>query len=201
MKVKPARDPGEVLFEVNRRDELLMKAMTSAPLRLKKILVPIDFSDCSKKALQYAFALGQQQNATLTLLYVVPPFSYGGGGEYGPIDYTSLEADMRSSAKNELAALSRKELGDKVGAENVVRFGAPTMGIVDLAKSLPADMIVISTHGRTGLKHVLMGSVAEYVVRHAPCPVLVVRPEERECLASEPRDERTASSYDTKIHN
>jgi nucleotide-binding universal stress UspA family protein len=62
--------------------------------------------------------------------------------------------------------------------------GSPTLEIVEMARSLPADLIVISTHGRTGLKHVVLGSVAEHVVRRAPCPVLVVREEEHEILAS-----------------
>jgi nucleotide-binding universal stress UspA family protein len=82
-----------------------------------------------------------------------------------------------------LANLVKEFVHGEVPAETVVRNGTPSMEIVELANTLPADIIIISTHGRSGLKHVLMGSVAEHVVRHAPCPVLVVREREREFLA------------------
>ncbi|MBM3837104.1 MAG: universal stress protein [Verrucomicrobia bacterium] len=146
--------------------------------RLKRILVPIDFSDCAKKALRYAIPLASQHRAALTLLYVVPA-NYA-VGEYGGIDYGSLEAEMRASGERQLASLIVDEIGDQVPVDPLVQCGSPAAEIVAVARGMPADLIVISTHGRTGLKHVLLGSAAEYVVRHAPCPVLVVREYERE---------------------
>jgi nucleotide-binding universal stress UspA family protein len=182
MKVKPTKHTGEVVLEVNRGDEPLLASGATAPFRLKKILVPIDFSDCSKKALQYALPLANQHAASLTLLYVVPTVSYA-AGEYGGIDYVPIEADMRANAEKELAKLAVDEVRNTVDTETIVRTGSPGRVIVEAAKSLPADMIVISTHGRTGFKHVFLGSVAEDVVRQAPCAVLVVREQEREFLS------------------
>lgn len=180
MKVKPAKYSGEVVLEMNRRDESLLSAAATAPFLLKKILVPIDFSDCSKKALQYAIPLAKQHGAELTLVYVAPSPPYA-SGEYGVIDYTSIEADMRASGQNQLKALVEDLHG--IPAETTVRCGSAAHEIIDTAKEILADLIVISTHGRTGLQHILLGSVAEYIVRYAPCPVLVVREREHEFLA------------------
>ena len=183
MKAKPANKRGAVVLELNRRDEPLMTAATTtaSPFRLKKILVPIDFSDCAKKALQYAIPLAKEHQAALKLLYVVPP-PYA-VGEYGGIDFAQLEADLRVSGDKELAKLAVEEVRGAVPADTLVRVGSPAREIVEAAKRLDVDAIVISTHGRTGLQHVLLGSVVENVVRRAPCPVLVVREREHEFLA------------------
>lgn len=183
MKARPARDSNAVVLEVGRRDESLLNAATTAPFRIKKILVPIDFSDCSKKALQYALPLGRQHGAAITLLYVVSGASYA-VGEYGGIDYASLEADMRISGEKQLETLAVDEVRGAVPTDTQVKTGSPAVEIIELARSLPADLIVISTHGRTGLKHVFLGSVAEHVVRHAPCPVLVVRERQHEFVSN-----------------
>ena len=100
MKIKPTTHPGGVLLEVNRRDEDLLSGAARGPLELKQILVPIDFSDCAKKALQYAIPLAKEHQAALKLLYVVPP-PYA-VGEYGGIDFAQLEADLRVSGDKEL---------------------------------------------------------------------------------------------------
>ena len=103
MKAKPTKHPGEVVLELNRRDEALLAAasgeVTPSPFRLKRILVPIDFSDCSKKALQYALALAKQHDAAITLLYVAATPTYSVDG-YGGIDYASLEADLLAGAES-----------------------------------------------------------------------------------------------------
>lgn len=182
MKVKPTKHSGEIVLELNRKDEQMLAAANTAPFRLKNILVPIDFSDCSRKALQYALPLARQHEAALTLLYVVPSLSYP-ASEYGGIDYPSLEADLRANRDTDLATLIVKEIAGQAPADAVVRTGSPAIQIVELAKSLPADIIVIATHGHSGFKHVFLGSVAEHVVRHAPCPVLVVREREHDFLA------------------
>jgi universal stress protein A len=184
MKAIPTKTPGEVRLELNRRDEPLMDAATrtavKSPFKLKRILVPIDFSDCSKKALQYALPLAREQQAAITLLYVVPP-AYG-SGEYPAIDYAQFEASLRESGEKQLAKLAVDEVRGEVPGDTLVRAGSPSREIIEVARSLPADLIVISTHGRTGLKHVLLGSVAEHVVQRAPCPVFVVREREHECI-------------------
>jgi nucleotide-binding universal stress UspA family protein len=104
-------------------------------------------------------------------------------GEYGGFNYAALEAEMRASGDKQLAALAADEVRGEVPADTLIRSGSPAAEIIAVAQTLPADLIVISTHGRTGLKHVVVGSVTEHVVRHAPCPVLVVRESEHEFLA------------------
>jgi nucleotide-binding universal stress UspA family protein len=182
MKAKPTNYPGEVVLELNRRDEPLMAAATSSgvksPFTLKRILVPIDFSDCAKKALRYAIPLAKEHEAAITLLYVVPTIAPT--GDFVAADYAALQAEMCANSDKELAKLAVDEVRGEVSADTIVHTGSPTLEIITMAKRLPADLIVISTHGRTGLKHVIMGSVAEAVVRRAPCPVLVVREREHE---------------------
>ena len=186
MKAKPIDKAGAVTLELNRRDEPLMDAATRtavrSPFTLKRILVPIDFSDCSRKALQYAVPLAKEHQAAITLLYVVPP-AYG-GSEFAAIDYAQLEAGMKAGGQEELAKLERDEMLKEVSTGSLVCVGSPAREIIEAAQSLPADLVVISTHGRTGLKHVFLGSVAEQVVQRAPCPVFVVREREHEILAS-----------------
>ena len=186
MKARPTQSPGEVTLELNRRDEPLMEAASRttprSPFKLKHILVPVDFSDCSKKALEYALPLAQEHNAVITLLFVVEP-AYG-AGEYGGVDYSNLKRDAKEHGERELDKLATDELHRDVSVVSLVRTGSPSREIIEAAESLPADLIVISTHGRTGLKHVFLGSVAEHVVQRAPCPVLVVREREREILAT-----------------
>ncbi len=180
MNEAPTQRSGEEGLEANRRDKPLLTATANAPFRFKKILVPIDFSDCSMKALQYAIPLAKRHNAVLTLLNVVPIPPYAIGECSG--DY-SITTCLRTSGEKEFTQLVGEVVRGGVTADTVIRNGSPNIEIVELAKSLPADIIIISTHGRSGLKHVLLGSVTEYVVRHAPCPVLVVREREHEFLA------------------
>lgn len=183
MKAKHAKHPGEVILELSQRDEPLMDAASNPVKRsafcLKRILVPIDFSDCSKKALAYAVPFAREYKAAITLLHVIP-INYS-VGEYGGGQY--IETEMRESSEKELAKLVVDDVAENVETETAVRVGSPTTQIVEVAKSIPADIIVISTHGHTGLKHVFLGSVAEHVVRCAPCPVLVVREKEHEFVA------------------
>lgn len=157
---------------------------SKSPFVMKTVLVPIDFSNCSRKALQYAVPMAKQHSARLVLLHVLPP-SYR-ADEYGGMDYGQLESQMRKEGERDLAELVQEEIHGEVATETLVRIGSPTWDILEAAKALPADLIVISTHGRTGLPHLLLGSVAEHVVQGAPCPVLVVREREHEMLAPSP---------------
>lgn len=184
MKAKPNQRPGEVVLEINRGDEAMMAAanvpVAASPFRICHILVPVDFSDCAKKALQYAIPLAKEHEAALTLLYVVPPIYTV--GEYGGMEYPQLQAEMQASGHKALEKLNETEVRGEVPTELVVRLGAPANEIIEAARTLESDLIVVSTHGRTGLKHLLLGSVAEHVVRRAPCPVLIVREREHEFL-------------------
>jgi nucleotide-binding universal stress UspA family protein len=177
MKVKPTPRPGRVVVEVDRKDERLLSAASPTPeqaFSLKRILVPIDFSECSQKALQYALPLARQFGARLLVVYVMPA-NYFVGSEFGPVDFPVPEAEWREQSRKELEAMARREIGETAAFDAVVLQGQPAHEIAACAQEQQASLIVISTHGRTGLRHVLVGSVAENVVRYAPCPVLVVR--------------------------
>ena len=100
------------------------------------------------------------------------------------IDYAQLQTEMKASGDAQLQKLAAAEVPAGLFKESLVGVGVPASEIVQAAKTLAADVIVIATHGRTGLKHVLLGSVVESVVRRAPCPVLVVREREHEFLAN-----------------
>lgn len=189
MKIKPSKKPGNVVVEMNPRDsERLSQAAETAngaprPFKLRTILVPVDFSACSRKALQYAIPLAREFGAAIALIHVVH-VNYAAGPEFGAMDFPLVEADLRKNAEGELAKLAAAEIQGQVAFVCLVRSGLEVIEIVDAAKKLESDLIVISTHGRTGLKHVFMGSVAENVVRLAPCPVLVVREQEHEFVKS-----------------
>ena len=144
--------------------------------RVKDILVPTDFSAASRNALKYALNLARQYEAKIKLLYVIEPPIYT-DFQAGPAVYNERETSERARA--ELEQL-RDEQGADAGyiADIRVVIGKPYAEITAVARGLQPDVIVIATHGRTGIKHVLLGSTAEKVVRHASCPVLVVRASE-----------------------
>ena len=143
-------------------------------LKLRKILVPLDFSNLSKAALPWATFLAAQFRAEIVLLNVVEkfPIDYLLGGEL--MNHTIVPLMKQSEADLEgIASGLSQSTGVNLSA--VVREGRPYEEICAAAKALAADLIVLTTHGYTGLKHVWLGSTAERVVRHALCPVLVVR--------------------------
>ena len=146
----------------------------AAPLKVKKILVPMDFSDLSKDALPWATFLAAQFKAEVVLLHVVEkfPIDYLMGRELTSHTIVPLVKQAEANLERATADLA-KALDLKMSA--VVREGRPYEEICDAAKVLGADLIVLTTHGYTGLKHVWLGSTAERVVQHAHRPVLVVR--------------------------
>jgi universal stress protein A len=144
-------------------------------LHLKRILVPIDFSECSVRALDYALAFAEQFAAKIILLHVVEPAVYPENYLAAPATLQEVQENLVQVGREHLAELSRKRLGHRIEAELLVRIGRAHSEIPDTAKAMGADLIVIGTHGHTGLKHVLLGSTAERVVRYAACPVLTVR--------------------------
>jgi nucleotide-binding universal stress UspA family protein len=143
-------------------------------MEIHHIIVPTDFSEHSQQAIQYARELAQTFGATLVLLHVVelppspieglPPSQLGG---------TLLE-DLEQQATSNLAQVLAKEAEVTVVRRVVV--GIPYRRIVEVAADEKVDLIVMATHGRTGFSHLFMGSVAEKVVRAAPCPVLTICP-------------------------
>jgi nucleotide-binding universal stress UspA family protein len=149
---------------------------------LRNILVPTDFSEPSKKALSYALCLAKQNGAKITLLHVLEPILVYPDAVY-PV---MMDANFGpSDAKNAFLKLRKEEHVDAhLLQATVIRQGTAHQEIVQAARDLETDLIIIATNGHTGLAHVLLGSTTERVVRHAPCPVLVVRQKEREILRS-----------------
>lgn len=175
MKVTPQGKEG-VSVQMGAHDDKLLAH--GGGFRLKKILVPIDFSSCSEKALTYALAFSKQFGASIVLLHVVH-INYS-GIEFGLVDFPSLEQEVADGARKSLMELSKKMISADVEVEVVVKTGQSFRQIAEAATELEADVIIMSTHGNTGLKHVLLGSTTENVVRYAPCPVLTVREHEHE---------------------
>jgi nucleotide-binding universal stress UspA family protein len=142
----------------------------------KQILCPVDFSDCSDYAMRYAALLAQKFEAHLTLLHVVAPILV-------PLPGDALAPPMRQADLADIADACRERLTRTAGdlAEKgiavacQVTSGVPYLEIIRVAEELHADMIVMGTHGRSGLVHLMIGSVAERVVRKAPCAVLTVK--------------------------
>jgi len=139
----------------------------------RRILVPIDFSLPSKRAMHYAREWTSLFQAELFLLHVVDPVA--AAGEFGASPVGKIRRDLVGRAKAALAGLAKTELPRSMSVAVDVRKGKPFDQIVSFARTIKADLIIMATHGHTGLKHMLLGSTAERVVRHAPCPVLVLR--------------------------
>jgi nucleotide-binding universal stress UspA family protein len=147
-------------------------SVLSRPVTLERILVPVDFSDCSLDALQYAVVVAQQAQASLMLLHVLEPVSYGLDFDLG--HFRSRE-DVRESWTKRLEKLAATHQHPHMPIEYRLRGGFPSDSILDAAKTLPCDLIVMGTHGRRGISHTISGSVAEAVLRKAHCPVIAVR--------------------------
>jgi nucleotide-binding universal stress UspA family protein len=152
----------------------------STAIALRKILVPIDFSEYSKKALHYAIPFARQFNAKILLLYVVEPTIYPADFSFGQIGMPNVENELRVKGEQELHELITNEIKGTVAAEALVKIGLPFVEVVSYAKDEGVDLIIVATHGHTGVEHILFGSTAEKIVRKAPCPVLVVRSDERD---------------------
>ena len=142
---------------------------TSCPLsKGERILVAVDGSQCSEKALEQALSMGKVCNSTLFAVSVIEMYPESLGVAY------QLEEKMEKEARAILEGVKQKAERDNIQCETIVHMGArPDQLIVQEARDKKVDLIVLGTHGRTGLKKLLMGSVAERVIGHAPCAVLV----------------------------
>jgi nucleotide-binding universal stress UspA family protein len=140
----------------------------------RKILVPTDFSDCSMKGLVYAKALAKQFKSKLVLLNSLHFQYYVASDECARYDLPRLMQHADVVARDQMRELFEKTDWDGLEVETSLQTGHPGQQICEHARDSDVDLIVISTHGSTGLTHLFLGSVAEYVIRHAHCPVLVV---------------------------
>jgi len=154
-------------------------ALAPVQFHISKILVPVDFSEHSQKALRYALAFASQFDAGVTLVHIVEQMVYPGDWMYPPLAVSDFATEKREQMIERLRAL---DAGSGVKTHHMVRLGRAWQEVIEIAREQQSDLIILATHGYTGLKHVLLGSVAEKIVRHAPCPVLSVRPEERDFL-------------------
>ncbi len=143
--------------------------------RFNKVLIPTDFSDPSREAARVGVGL-VAEGGTVILCHVVDdtPLTYGYVGV--TLSQPELQSRLAREAENELETFSVPETPSGVRVERRILHGNPFVSLVQFAREENVDLIVIGTHGRTGLRHILIGSVAEKVVRKAYCPVLVVRP-------------------------
>jgi nucleotide-binding universal stress UspA family protein len=144
-------------------------------LSIKKILVPIDFSDYSKSALKYATEFSKYFEAELILIYVVEPMVYPPDFSMGQIAIPTVDIELDKRAKEEIEKLAKTEISPEVKTQTIIKTGKPFLEIIQTATELDVDLIIIATHGHTGVEHILFGSTAEKVVRKAPCPVLTLR--------------------------
>ncbi len=142
-------------------------------MKIRNILVPVDFSKHSEKALETAVEFAKVFDADLHLIhaYSLPV------GVVTPYDYqipASILGEMREAATKRIDEAVKKVAGQGVKVHGLVTEGLPTQAIEEAAEQIKADLIVMGTRGLTGLKHVVLGSVAERTIRHAPCAVLTV---------------------------
>jgi nucleotide-binding universal stress UspA family protein len=145
-------------------------------MEIKTILVPTDFSDYAEYAYTWALGLAAECKAKVILFYATPTMSHLAFPEsvYYP-DLARMERDLIADAEKQVAAFAAKKGTSTVPVETRVSLGEAVWEICRAAEREHADLIVMGSHGRTGLSHVVLGSVAERVVRHATCPVLVAR--------------------------
>ncbi|MCZ7601308.1 MAG: universal stress protein [Ignavibacteriales bacterium] len=141
----------------------------------KKILVPIDFSDYSKRALRYAIDFAKQFNSELILVSVIEPMIYPADFSMGQVAIPATDQNLTERVETELETLEKNEIGSELKSKRIIKTGKPFYEIIETAREEDVDLIIIATHGHTGVEHLLFGSTAEKVVRKAPCPVLTLR--------------------------
>ena len=149
---------------------------------LRQILLPTDFSGCANYALPYAAAIARATGATIICVHVVEPVvpAVGYTGLAEPMPIADISEQLEDSAEREMPRLAECEECAGLKVEEVIVHGDAAAEIVRVSSEREVDLIVISSHGRTGLGRIIFGSTAEAVVRHARCPVLVVKPPEQE---------------------
>ncbi len=147
-------------------------------MQIRSIVVPTDFSECGNYALSYAASLARTFGASIICVHVIEPMvpTVGYSGLTEPLPITDIADQLENSAERELPKLAESVEGGGLTVEEVIVHGEAASEIVRVAKERNVDLIVVSSHGRTGLGRILFGSTAEAVVRHATCPVLVVKP-------------------------
>jgi universal stress protein A len=147
-------------------------------MEIRSILLPTDFSDYANHALSYAASLARRFGAPIICLHVIEPVmpAVGYTGLTEPLPLVDLSEQLVESASRELPKIAESEECAGLSVEEIIAHGDAATEIVRVSTERGVDLIVIASHGRTGLGRILFGSTAESVVRHAKCPVLVVKP-------------------------
>jgi nucleotide-binding universal stress UspA family protein len=157
-------------------------------ISLKKVLVPIDFSDTSDVALRYGKALAAAFGSSLHVIHVVhEPYAQPWAVEAYGFSMASIQEDWIKEANAKLEGVLTADDRRSLKATAITILGHPVSEILRFATDERIELIVMGTHGRGPLGHMVMGSVAERVVRHAPCPVLTVHEAEREFVLPDKR--------------
>jgi universal stress protein A len=147
----------------------------SGELLIENVLVPVDFSSCAREGASYAALFAATAGANLVLLHVVEPPSLRRGDEAVQSgSWPALEEEARTRAEEKLSQLVRDLPMEGISARTEVAVGLPVEELAERTRHTDVDMVITSTHGRTGLRHIIIGSTAEKLVRMAACPVLVV---------------------------
>lgn len=151
-------------------------------MHIRSILLPTDFSECGNFALSYAASLARTFGASILCVHVIEPMAttVGYSGMTEPLPIADITDQLENSAERELPKIAACEECSGLEIEELIVHGEAAAEIVRVAREREVDLIVVSSHGRTGLGRILFGSTAEAVVRHAPCPVLVVKPSQDE---------------------
>ncbi len=171
-------DAGNAEDGARRGEHMANTARPQTLARMKKILAPTDFSPGAESALQWALSLSEALGTDVFILHVLDLSLAGVAGL--PTELAAMPAvgqlvdRLRVETKEEMAKVAARY----PRATTMVREGSPRTGILEAGREIGADLIVMGTHGRTGLAHIFFGSVAEYVVRHSRIPVLTVRQED-----------------------
>ena len=137
-----------------------------------KILFPTDFSESAENASRYALSLAKKYGSKVYVIHVIEPFTYT--TEFG-LDFSAQLKEMEASARRLLDDIVASIKKTNLDVESVLITGEPFVEIIKYARKEQVDLIVMATHGRSGIEHMLMGSVAEKVVRKSPCPVLTIK--------------------------
>jgi len=152
-----------------------------AMINLNRILAPTDFSACSEHALRYACEFAEAFGAELHLLHVIePPAAAYSEFGIGYVGIQGMEDDLKQATQEKLSTLPNPKWAQQLSVSRTLTMGTAFVEIVRYAREHDFDLIVLGTHGRGAIAHMLLGSTAEKVVRKSPCPVLTVRPEGHE---------------------
>ena len=144
----------------------------------KKILCPVDFSEFTDEILAYAVSIAKRFDSELHLIHVIPNLNYFTPYEsfLTPENLVAIERNIEGEVGKDFDKITKKL---DLPFKRIVKTGVTFVEIIDYIKDQDIDLVVMGTHGRSGIEHILIGSVAEKVVRKSPCPVLTVRPKDK----------------------